>query len=564
MNILRNKNNFNIFYFSFIIGLLVSLYRVLPILFNDCVYQDDFGQSYFWVWRLWDPELFKNYYIADIYKSHLTRTPLVNLIFHTAPYLTSNLILFSKTLAIIIGSFTTFYAGLFFYDLTKNKTLSTVYTFFMANVFWFTDHVSNACTRCYLWIGIFAYLYYKNRDKNLICTLICFILLLSSPFTFLICLTMEFYNLILNINYKNINVSLKKNLTTIGSIIFNTLSVSVLYLIVFKNIKTQANENEIMFTLEELKKLPEFNHGGRHPIFGASLKDGSWFNDMHWGLPLGEFGIYHVIGIILFLALIFLFLSSKKQNLSTSLKKIFKNNITTLLYSSITLYILAQITYPLLYLPNRYIFIPWIILCTLVPFLILNDYSQTYTNKKVFILINVLGIVLYTGLLGYGLYRFHPQYESINPVLKSQIEVLPKDSVIAAYPDFKDLSKIPITTKRITFVDKERSIAYSKESLFEIRRRTIESFKITYASSLNEVISLMKENNISHFIASKEFYKKKYLKNPYYLRPYNKSLREIIKQKQEKGFYFDNLLSKRNKGWILVSLNELIKEDIKK
>ena len=50
-----------------LIGLLVAIQVVGPLLLNDNVVQDDFRQSMFWVWRFWDPSLFPNDFIANVF-----------------------------------------------------------------------------------------------------------------------------------------------------------------------------------------------------------------------------------------------------------------------------------------------------------------------------------------------------------------------------------------------------------------------------------------------------------------------------------------------------------------
>jgi len=330
-------------------------------------------------------------------------------------------------------------------------------------------------------------------------------------------------------------------------------SVAFMYLFLFKDIKTMAIGKT--FTLEEMKRLPELNPGGRHPIFDGELLNGNWFSSVHWGLPLGGLDTDLIIILLLIFIPIFSYLFFNKNKIPS----ILRSNALILFYSSIALYILAQITFPTLYLPNRYISIPWLLLVLLLPFLFIKEFlvflrkkKIAYTNVIYLLLIICLSIVLYfTRMLR------EPGFVAMTPEIKAATEVLPKDSIIAAHPDLHDINMVDVITKRTAFVDRERSVAYSKETLGEIRRRTIETFKMTYATSKDELIKLMEINGVTHILAHKQFYRPKYLDNPIYLEPYNKTLKLIISENREKGFYLKSLLKKRCEKYFLISLEEL-------
>jgi hypothetical protein len=335
----------------------------------------------------------------------------------------------------------------------------------------------------------------------------------------------------------------------------NLFSVAFLYLFVFKDIKTMGKGHT--FTVSEMKLIPEFNTGGRHPIFDSSFKDGSWFTSTHWGLPVGSFGIYHILALAVFILTISVYLYFNKNKAV----KILKSNTIILFYSSIILYILAQALFPLLYMPNRYIAVPWLILVILILFLLLFELvsylnkHKPYLSKTFYITVS---LICFLGIyLTQDLKIKNPGFLSMNNDTKTVIEKLPKDSIIAGHPGLHDLTMIPAITKREVFIDRERSVAYSIDILNEIRRRTIESFKMTYASNKKELIDLMKSNNVTHIIAHKKYYKKIYLDNPKYYEPYSKPLKEIIEKNRNKGFYLDSLLKENGMGFIVLSTEEL-------
>ena len=533
-----------------LIGFFVSIFSLGPILFQDNVVQDDFRQSYFWVWQYWDPELLKNDFFINMYQSHLIRTPLLNLIFRLAPHFVSSPVLFSKIMSIFVGTISTLFAYLFFNAFSKNRTLAFMFAFFMSFVFWSTDHVPNGCTRSFLWAGLYAYLYFRELKKYYLASLVNSFLLFISPFTFLLCLVMEFCNLLLRISYKALILSLKEKAKNIVLFLINVSSVSFLYFVVFKDIKTQAVGK--MFTRSEMMSLPEFNVHGRHEIFGVIKGETSWFNSKHWGLPVGNLPeIYYILGVIVILMVLILLLYGYRKELS----RIFQSEPIMLLYSSLTLYFSAQLIFPHLFMPNRYLVVPSLLLVSFLPFLIVNELiNKKKTNLKItyffFAIILVIAVFLIKQIKT-------TIFVAMTPEIKSIIEKTPKDSIVAAHPELKDISMVPLIAKRAVLVDSERSIAYSMPELEEIRRRIKASFKIIYSTDKNELIKLMNDNGVTHLLVHMKYYMPEYLNTAWYYRPYNKFLRTLIKDTRNKGYYLESVLRKNNTDYMVVSIEDI-------
>ncbi|MBT6842408.1 MAG: hypothetical protein HOA17_01255, partial [Candidatus Melainabacteria bacterium] len=167
-----------------LIGFLIAIQVVGPLLFNDNVVQDDFRQSMFWVWRFWDPSLFPNDFIADIYSGSFDRLPLLWIIYAVAPFLTSNLIFFTKFAAIILAALTSLVAFLFFDKLSSNKILSLGFTTAFATMLWCTDHLSVVHARSFIWIFILAVGYFKLSCKDQLASIMTLVSLFISPIAF--------------------------------------------------------------------------------------------------------------------------------------------------------------------------------------------------------------------------------------------------------------------------------------------------------------------------------------------------------------------------------------------
>ena len=132
----------------------------------------------------------------------------------------------------------------------------------------------------------------------------------------------------------------------------------------------------------------------------------------------------------------------------------------------------------------------------------------------------------------------------------------PKDSLFAAHPKLAAINALSATAKRKVFINHEWSMAYTKETLAEIRRRNRENLKMIYASSKEEFLEIAKREGITHVIAHRRFYTKQYLKNAKYLEPYNDLLEELIESGKREGFYLKEYLREHGKSkWVIIEIN---------
>jgi hypothetical protein len=576
-----------IFVFTFIAAKIL-----LPVLNLDNVVQDDFRQSNFWMWSFYDQELFANDFFIPNYMPTFLRTPTLIYLFKICGYLNLNLIFASKLFVLILSVFSSLLAFLFFRKYIKSlegfqksssaELLAVFFSIAMTVVFWCTDHLSAMSARSFIWIGLFGYMYLKLLNKNILAAALSFFLLFLSPVTFLLCLVMEGFYWLINLiktfskSEKNQNILIRlKNIMNIEfySILINSITAFIFHKIVLKDMGVLGKGTA--FTVEEMKKLPELNPGGRHPIFGSSIWDGSWWNNEHWGLGIGYLKISDVIIWALVLAFIIIVFNawqiftekSKSNSLLKSYLSLLESPPVILLYSSIFLYFASQILFPTLYLPSRYLGVPLLLLSMILLFSYtyfsinhIPDFLETmgikifrsvrYRNVFVYLLIGIFTLVFYLHFRNY----YHPRFVSINPQLKAVLEKTPKASLIAGHPALPDLSTVSITCKRKVFIDYERSLSYTKEGLAEIRRRTKVSLDMVYAKNEAEFRRLAEDNGISHFLVHAGFYSLQYLSNPRYIEPYNAYLKKLSYNHRPEDFYLYRFLKEKNTGFIIYSL----------
>lgn len=568
-----NKRYYELIWF--ILAVIISSfihYQVLgPILFDDNVVQDDFRQSFFWLWQYSDPGLLQKSFYKEMYISNTVRTPIFQLLFMIYPFFTQNLIYYSKLITLITAIISSISAFLFFRKLSGESYLGFIFASFISVVFWSTDHISAVGQRAFLYFGLFLFMYLNLIGKKYFASLFNLMLLFLSPIAFLICFTMQVIDLFFQ-NFQTLRYPIRFFRDIIKSkdfffILINAVTVIYTYLVLFKDLPTQGVGKQ--FTLAEMKLTPEFNPGGRHPIFGSSIWDGSWWTNEHWGLGIGYLKISEIL-IGAFVLVVFFAVTeflSKKSILKSNIGEFIHSEPFKLFLASISLFIASQILFPLLYMPSRFIALPSLILSSILIILLLNYYTSSILknifasnkNQKI-ISFSKIGLLIIFVFYFWNNYKnfYHPRYVSINPQVKHAIELTPKDSVIAGHPLLPDLNSVEILCKRAVFADYERSMAYTQKTLNEIRMRNIVSLEMVYAKNKQEFLRLAKANGITHFLAHYYFYTPQYLANPVYMKPYDEIIRELCKINENEKFYIQGLLENKQSQYELIDINELI------
>lgn len=551
------KSRYSYQILAFILGITVSLLVVGDLLFDDTVVQDDFRQSMFWVWRFWDPTLFPQDFITSLYADSFDRLPLLLAIYKIAPLITNNLIFFSKLVAIIIAALTTMIGYLFFEKLSGNKIHALAFALALAITLWCTDHVAASHARSFIWLFILNYMFLKSAQYNLMAILSIFISLLISPIAFLITLVMEGFDLLINssknlFNYKSIQVQ---------GLIFNSACVIVIYKLFHLTSPLLPFPDGEPYSLEEIKNLAEFNPGGRHPIFGSTLWDGSWWFNENWGMGIGFLPISQIIPIAIILAAAYLIVSHKNFNFLA----LFKSNSALLVYASLSLYFFSQFTFPLLYMPSRYIGISSIIISLIIIFMVLPKLlsiafssfkNRSYRSQAV----TSISLIIFS--FSYTVYFLAPKhqytrYVKMDTTIKKFYDQLPPNVTLVAHPLLPDINLVSAICKRSIFMSYEHSRPYfaNKKIIEEVRRRNVESLKMTYASSPKELWTLMKENKVTHIIAFAAFYSPQYLSKPNYNKPYIELLSELV---QKDTFFLAEFLKKKGATYSIIPRDLLL------
>lgn len=525
---------------------------------NPLMVQDDFRQSHFWIWKFWDSSLFPNDFYLEMYQSLLVRTPALHLLMQFAPSFSPDPIIFSKVLALVLSLLSTIAAFLFAKAKTRSNSIAVFFAFILSVCFWCTDHVSAAQTRSFIWLGLLAYMFFKAEGRNLATAFTTFILLLTSPITFLICLTMEGFSYIWKHGTKAFDFTesfkpITKNIEVYSALI-NVALTLLIYKVIYADVTHQGVGHA--FSRAEMMKLPEFNPGGRHPIFGSNLTDGSWWTNEHWGLGIGYLKISLLIKIALAVGVVYLFIKAfdSSTKFTAYLKHLTERHreIVLLFASSAFLFSAAQVVFPMLYMPSRYIAISALLISVYV---LITIITRLLSKIKTPIISIVAMVIIALGFFNYFKKHYFARFVSMDAKIHAQIKQLPKDALIAGHPLSPEINSASMLAKRMVFADYERGMAYTKESLAVIRKRHVDNFKMIYAPTQESLQVMMREAGVTHILAYRYFYLPQYLNQASYLEPYNQVLRQIIAASPK--YFLNELLSQQRKNVAIISIDDL-------
>ena len=463
----------------------------------------------------------------------------------------------------IIAVLTSIAAYLFYSEESKGNYIeSSIFASLIAFIVWTTDHLSAAHVRSSIWLILFLYLFLKLRKSDSGAGLLCGISLFFNPCAFLLIYLAEFVPLFIDLKF-NIKQYFVKYKTTVGFLILNAL-ITLTYHFIIRGGVSYTGEGQSL-TVTEMKSMAEFNPGGRHPVFGANLLDNfgsSWWMSEHWGIGIGYLMISKLLLLALVLILGYLFIRlfiKKNFNL-----EILTSSAAVLFYSALILNILAQLTFPILYMPSRYLAIPLLLLASFLIFKICSQIFEYFAielnSMKIKVNNDFVKNLFLCALVILLIFVFrkaiHPRFVNVNPAMAKLVSALPKTSLIAGFPLLPDVNSLSIFSKRNIFIDYERSLSYTKSTLNEIRKRNFVAIQMTFSQTKEEFVQLAQANGITHFIALKDLYNTQYLRSAHYLNPYNKYLKQKIYDSKGK-FFLKDYLEAGKLRYALVDIDKL-------
>lgn len=544
---LSKKTNYLLFALVLVLAGIPIYENFSTILFKHNVVQDDARQVISLLINYWEPDAYgsHNDFFAQFYAPAQNKT-LIPFIYKILSFFTPTIVFANKLLAILVALASSLFAYLYTRELFAKNSIAIAFSSVFATLIWCGDDVASGTSRSFAFLCLFAYLYFRKKEQQKIITLVQVLSIFLYPPIYLILIVSEGLIWLIN-RKKDILVS---------------LAISSLPLIIFYLIpKLFFAADFEMLSADELKSLPHLQPGGRHPVFGLSPSSTEYWLSEHWGLGIFSPGRVYVtaLGFISLAIYTLSKLFNKSINLSSfKFSELIQNDIEikALAIASIGLYIDAQILFPLLYYPSRYVMTSLLIIALIYLFKLVNLLSSK-TNQK-----TQIAIAAIITILGFGYLRqyYAANFHTIPQEVVDNIRKIPADSLIAIMPTNDISSTIPITTGRAVFVDHERAYFGSQEYLDEMSRRHKEVFEIFYSNSSNEILEIAKRNNISHLILSRDAYMAYFVYDPKYFKPYDQLLKEAIRG--AKGIIFAKIFAELAKDTldtdnILLSLEDV-------
>lgn len=224
--------------------------------------------------------------------------------------------------------------------------------------------------------------------------------------------------------------------------------------------------------------------------------------------------------------------------------------------TSTILFIAAHLTLFALYLPSRYtkysyplfamIWMAWFVPKIVPNLLVFPRWSDLLRRAShPFVRFALLAVVMFG--LGAITYRFakaeqwtranHPLvFPAGLPATLDYLETLPKDTLVAGYPD--DVDNVPLFTKRSALVNSEVALAYHYGFYQQVAERLRDALRATYASDWAEVDALHEKYGVDVFVVNRQRFEEGGRR---YNAPFDKLVSEqVAKAEATGGFVLQN------------------------
>ncbi len=506
-------------FYLLILLLLVLVTKALVPLFFPYRASGDQKQQIFWMYRFQDPELFTNDLLTEFMSSGKLQPPGFTFVYRMTSDFVDPL-LFSKILPIILVMVSVFYMFLL------GKSLGGEFAGFMAGLIFVCDvfiigwekHFQAGLSRGFAYPIFISFVYYFVNGKQ---TKASAILVLQSLFYPPI-----FLNSALLWGVSCIRKSWVKELKRSSIFIAGFI---VAGLILVSSHKSSPTFLGPLVSKSKAKTMAEFGPDGRSDFFREHFYEYLFMGRA--GLNLDKVSVYVVLLIPIGFALG---------------KRTFRVNriIYDIMISSSILFVIAHLVLFKLHLPSRYV------LYTLpVAFILLLasnteefiqeiksryrlDLEQKMPDPK-----RVLGalLLLVIVMLGYQIVYSRPGREKVE--LYKSISTLPKDALIAGYPE--DMDDIPLFSRRKVMMNMELALPYYTNYYAEIRSRTFDFFTAYYASNSSQIRGFCKKYGIDYLVVNKDHFDWKFLNGKIYYSPFGEYAKSLVEK--NKTFALDNV-----------------------
>ena len=476
---------------------------------QEYIVQDDVRQHIIWLQKYIDPELFTNDLIADYFQS-LAPLGFEALYFWTAKVGIEPVWL-AKILPVILAIITTVYTYLFTLKILPRASCAFLSTLLVNQLIWLNDDLISATPRAFIYPFLAAFLYYLAINSLIPCLVLMFLQGLFYPHILLI--EMVVLSLRLLIFKNNFLIKLTANqqpyLWWILGLIITAIALYPL--------TQQPPELATVITAEQMQQIPEFNPGGRTPVFGSGWFEYWFLGNSGLDLPVFPTIIWFSLGLPWVLTI-------KLPAIKLITNKIVILNQVTI--ASLLMFALAHILLPVLHLPSRFTYHSLRIIMAIATAIVLtilidigrnwfNRQLQAKTSFKLFAKIKIALIIIFSitvivvPAIPYIFTSFQNWQVGTAPEIYQYLAQQPKDILVASLS--AEANNIPAFSQRSILVGDEFAYAYHPNYYNQIKQRAIDLLQAQYSPNPKLLKFFIQKYDINYILLDKTAFTPEYL-----------------------------------------------------
>lgn len=291
-----------------------------------------------------------------------------------------------------------------------------------------------------------------------------------------------------------------------------------------------------LFSLDEMKKMPEFGQAGRCPFF---LNWRQLFSDPVAVERVVGFDFLCPAGIILAgFGTVGFYAAFRRQ---VAVHPLF-------LLVLLTAFFWYCVSWPAMlqaFFPGR--FLKFVLPFTLaLTGALLIECCMVVFRERERLCLRLVIIVLTGAVIFPGLKKDFVCYSK--PELYAFMKGLPKASLVAGHP--REMDEITVLSGKKVFLTEELSLPFYRKYYQEIAQRTRDFFLMYYATEWEEVSRISKLYGIRYIVVRQEHFSTRYImeqlskkEGAFYLEPFSQYIKELVR-KGEKKFVFSSIPEK--------------------
>ncbi len=518
---------------SFIAPLYFGLISFFYATSSDYIVQDDARIHVVWLQRLIDPDLFVNDAIATYLEA--IQPAGYGILFKLVTALGIEPLFFAKIAPLILALIATAYLFWVALKILPVPMSGFLVTLILNQNIWIRDDLISTAPRAFIYPIFSAFLYYLLKDAKVFYLLALGLLGLFYPQMMLVSTGLLTVRLI---RWRGVALSLPSRFRDYIPWLAALCLTGGLLLFFSGQVESQVGR---LTNLSEMKAWPEFQQGGRGEYFGVSLSDFLFTGSSGIRFPL----LPPVILLGFFLPLV---VWRSRLYAALPLSAQITRHVGVLGYltvSAVSLFLLAHLIFPVLFLPSRYSFysarFTLIIASGIMLTLMLERWLAWWHRRwmtrrwtwlhrvKAGLSLGLAIAILTTPAVPFLFLGGQGWRVGTAPGIFEFVANSPKDTlVVSLITDIND--NIPAFSQRSVLTGREFALPFHVELYNEMRQRMGDMVEAQYSPDIGVVQAFIETYGIDLWIVSKNFTKPTYLDRQVWLL--GSSVKELVTKVQ--------------------------------